>query len=69
MMTVILESALRTSVMAAFVWAALRLFRISNVVAQKIAWCLVLVAAFAMPCLVRCKPSSFLPPYCCALIG
>jgi outer membrane biosynthesis protein TonB len=49
MMTVILESALRTAITAALVWSALRLFRVTHVVAQKIAWCLVLVAAFAMP--------------------
>jgi outer membrane biosynthesis protein TonB len=49
MMEVILESALRTAITAALVWSALRLFRVTHVVAQKIAWCLVLVAAFAMP--------------------
>ena len=53
MMTVILESALRTSIMAAFVWATLRLSRVSHVVAQKIAWCLVLAAAVAMPSLMQ----------------
>jgi hypothetical protein len=49
MMPVILESALRTAMTAALVWSALRLFRVTHVVAQKSAWCLVLVAAFAMP--------------------
>jgi hypothetical protein len=49
MMAVILESALRTAITVALVWSALRLFRVTHVVAQKIAWCLVLVAAFAMP--------------------
>jgi bla regulator protein blaR1 len=49
MMSVILESALRTAITAALVWSALRLLRVTHVVAQKIAWCLVLVAAFAMP--------------------
>ncbi len=49
MMSVILESALRTAITAALVGSALHLFRVTHVVAQKIAWCLVLVAAFAMP--------------------
>jgi hypothetical protein len=48
MMSVILESALRTAIMAALVWSALRLFRVTHVVAQKIAWCLLW--------LLRCPP-------------
>ena len=53
MMSLILESAARTLLLAAAVWTALRLFRIGNVIAQKIAWTLVLAAAIAMPFLMR----------------
>jgi outer membrane biosynthesis protein TonB len=52
MMSVILESALRTAITAVLVWSALHLFRVTHVLAQKIAWCLVLVVAFAMPCVM-----------------
>lgn len=52
-MTVVLESALRSLMMALTAWAALRLLRVSHVIAQKIAWTLVLVAAIAMPLLMR----------------
>ncbi len=45
----ILEAALRALLAAFSVWAALHLLNVSNVVAQKIAWGLVLVAALAMP--------------------
>lgn len=62
MMTVILESALRTSIMASFVWATLRLSRVSHVVAQKIAWCLVLAAAVAMPSLTQRHAFTFSLP-------
>jgi beta-lactamase regulating signal transducer with metallopeptidase domain len=50
---VVLESALRSLMMALTAWAALRLLRVSHVIAQKIAWALVLVAAIAMPLLMR----------------
>ncbi len=53
MMRVMLEAALRSLLMAATVWAGLRLLRISHVVVQKVAWGLVLVAALAMPFLMR----------------
>ncbi|MBV8113464.1 MAG: hypothetical protein JO300_01905 [Silvibacterium sp.] len=53
MTTLILESAARTFVLAAAAWTALRLLRVTNVVAQKIAWTIVLTAALAMPFLVR----------------
>lgn len=53
MMTIILESAARTLVLAAAAWAALRILRVRHVVAQKIAWTLVLAAAVAMPFLMR----------------
>src|SRR5271154_2556024 len=53
MMTILLESAARTLVLAAAAWAALRILRVRHVVAQKIAWTLVLAAAVAMPFLMR----------------
>ena len=53
MMTVILESAARTLLLATAIWIALRLLRVRHVVAQKIAWTVVLAAAIAMPFLVR----------------
>jgi TonB family protein len=59
MMTIILESALRTAITTAFVWATLRLFRVRHVVAQKVAWCLVLSAAVAMPSLMRWHAFNF----------
>ena len=45
----ILEAALRALLAAVAVWAGLRLLSIGNVLAQKAAWGLVLVAALAMP--------------------
>jgi beta-lactamase regulating signal transducer with metallopeptidase domain len=45
----ILEAALRALVAAVAVWAGLRLLRVGNVLVQKAAWGLVLVAALAMP--------------------
>jgi beta-lactamase regulating signal transducer with metallopeptidase domain len=53
MIALILESAARTFVLAAAASAALRLLRVTNVVAQKIAWSIVLAAAVAMPSVVR----------------
>jgi beta-lactamase regulating signal transducer with metallopeptidase domain len=44
----LLEAALRGLLAAAAMWAGLRVLRIGNVVAQKAAWGLVLVAALAM---------------------
>jgi beta-lactamase regulating signal transducer with metallopeptidase domain len=49
----LLEAALRTLLVALAVGAGLRLLRVSNVLAQKKAWCLVLAAALAMPLLMR----------------
>jgi beta-lactamase regulating signal transducer with metallopeptidase domain len=49
----LLEAALRTLLVALAVGAGLRLLRVSNVLAQKKAWCLVLAAAIAMPLLMR----------------
>ncbi len=45
----ILEAALRALLAALAVWAGLRLLSIGNVMVQKAAWGLVLVAALAMP--------------------
>lgn len=52
-MAVLVESALRALVVALTVWAGLRLFRVTNVPAQKAAWGLVLLCAAAMPVAVR----------------
>ena len=49
MISMLMESALRSLLVALAVWAGLRAFRIRNVVAQKAAWGLVLMAAVAMP--------------------
>ena len=51
MIAILTESALRSLVVAVAVWAGLRAFRIGNVLAQKAAWGLVLVAALFMPLL------------------
>jgi len=53
MIPVLMEAALRALLVAVTVWAGLRLLRVSNVVAQKAAWGLVLAAAAAMPLLMR----------------
>ena len=53
MMNALLEATLRSLLMAATVWAGLRLLRVSHVMAQKMAWGLVLAAAVAMPFLMR----------------
>jgi beta-lactamase regulating signal transducer with metallopeptidase domain len=45
----LLEAALRALLAAIAVWAGLRLLRVGNVLVQKAAWGLVLVAALAMP--------------------
>ncbi|HYK35694.1 M56 family metallopeptidase [Alloacidobacterium sp.] len=45
----ILESALRSLLMAAVVWTGIKLLRVRNVAVQKTAWVLVLMAAVAMP--------------------
>ena len=49
----LVEAALRALLMALAVWAGLRVFRVSNVVAQKAAWGLVLVCAVAVPLVMR----------------
>jgi beta-lactamase regulating signal transducer with metallopeptidase domain len=48
----LLEAALRSLIMGATIWAALRLMRIRQVRAQRIAWLLALAGALAMPALV-----------------
>lgn len=48
-----LESVLRSLLMAATVWMGIKLVRVSSVLAQKVAWGLVLLCAFAMPFLMR----------------
>jgi hypothetical protein len=47
-----MDAALRSLLVAMAVWAGLRIFRVSNVVAQKAAWGLVLASAFIMPLLL-----------------
>ncbi len=59
MIPVLIESALRALLVALTVWAGLRLFRVTNVLAQKAAWSLVLVCAVAMPMVMRLQ---VLPP-------
>jgi hypothetical protein len=51
--TVLIEAAFRALLVALVVWAGLRLLRVSNVLAQKTVWALVLAAAVAMPLLMR----------------
>lgn len=50
---VLFEATLRALVAALAVWAGLRLLRVKNVPAQKAAWGLMLIAALAMPLLMR----------------
>jgi hypothetical protein len=61
MIPVLIEAALRAMLVALTVWAGLRLFRVSNVPAQKTAWGLVLICAVAMPLVMRWEllPASF----------
>jgi beta-lactamase regulating signal transducer with metallopeptidase domain len=49
----VLEAALRSILMALAVWAGIRMLRVEAVLAQKIAWVLVLVSAGAMPLVMR----------------
>ncbi|MDE3149660.1 MAG: hypothetical protein KGL37_09350, partial [Acidobacteriota bacterium] len=50
---ILLEAALRAIIAAFAVWSGLRLFRVRNVLAEKAAWSLVLVAVLAMPLIVQ----------------
>jgi len=52
-LTVLLEATLRALIAALAVWAVMRLLRIKNVLAQKTAWGLVLIAALTMPLAMR----------------
>ena len=49
MISALMESAVRSLLVALVVWTGLRAFRIGNVLAQKAAWGLVLAAALVMP--------------------
>jgi beta-lactamase regulating signal transducer with metallopeptidase domain/uncharacterized coiled-coil protein SlyX len=53
MLVLILEAAFRSLLMAVAVWAGIRLFRLHQVLAQKLAWVLVLAAAAIMPLAMR----------------
>lgn len=53
MIPVLIEAALRALLVAFAVWSGLRLLRVSNVLAQKAVWGLVLAAALAMPLVMR----------------
>jgi hypothetical protein len=53
MIPVLIEAALRALLVALTVWAGLRILRVSNVLAQKIVWGLVLVCAVVMPQVMR----------------
>lgn len=53
MIPVILEAAFRSLLMAAAVWAGIRMMRVQAVLAQKLAWVLVLLAAGIMPLVMR----------------
>jgi len=53
MIPMLIEAALRALLMALAVGAGLRLFRVSNVPAQKMAWGLVLACAVGMPLAMR----------------
>lgn len=60
LMPILLESAMRALIAAAVIWAGLHVFRVRNVPAQKAAWGLMLMAALAMPLVMR---SSWLPAW------
>ena len=53
MLTFVLEAALRSFLMALAVWTSIRLLRVQAVIAQKVAWVMVLLAAGAMPLVMR----------------
>ncbi len=60
LLPILLESAMRALIAAAAIWAGLRVFRVRNVPAQKSAWGLMLMAALAMPLMMR---PSWLPAW------
>jgi beta-lactamase regulating signal transducer with metallopeptidase domain len=53
MLIFLLEAAFRSLLMAAAVWAGIRMMRVEAVLAQKVAWVLVLLAAGTMPVVMR----------------
>ncbi len=53
MIPTLVEAAVRALIMALAVWTGLRVFRVSNVLAQKAAWGLVLACAVALPPMMR----------------
>lgn len=53
MTTLVVESVIRSLLMAIMIWTGLKLLRVRHILAQKTAWSLVLLAAFAMPLLMR----------------
>ena len=55
----LIEAALRSVLVAIGVWTGLRVFRVSNVLAQKAAWGLVLASAIFMPMLL--PVAAYLP--------
>jgi beta-lactamase regulating signal transducer with metallopeptidase domain len=57
MTALVVESVLRSIVLAAMVWAGLSLLRVRHVLAQKIAWGLVLLVSFAMPLVIHWQSS------------
>lgn len=60
LLPILLESAARGLIAAVAVWLGLRVFRVRNVPAQKAAWGLMLLAALAMPAVMR---SPWLPAW------
>ena len=58
----LLEAALRSLVMGAIIFAALRLLRIEQVRARRTAWLLALAGALAMPLLVAAQIGPRLLP-------
>jgi len=59
MTAIMVEAALRSLVFAVAVGIGLRLLRVSNVPVRKTAWSVVLIAALAMPWLMRLPASKF----------
>ena len=49
MLVAFIEAVLRSLILALIVWAALRIFRVQNVVSQRYAWIGVLVGSLLMP--------------------
>jgi beta-lactamase regulating signal transducer with metallopeptidase domain len=62
MISLLIEAALRTLLVALAVAGGLRLLRVSNVLAQKRTWALVLAAALLMPLLMRWQWLSAFAP-------